>query len=269
MNHGSLFSGCGGFDLAAEIVGWSNIFHCERDPFCQTILKHYWPHAKTFADIKAFNGKPYKGKIDIITGGFPCQPLSAAGKRRGTEDDRYLWPEMLRVIREIQPRWIVGENVQGIITWNDGMVFEQVHIDLEKSGYEVESFLLPASGINAPHRRYRTWFVARRKHAKKVATPDANTTGIGLSEFIIGKSGHEQTKQRPADEPCSRNIFHNWQDWPSQSPVCGGDDGLPDRLDNITLPKWRSESIKMFGNAIVPKMAVQLFEAIKQYEMMR
>ncbi|GAA4468920.1 hypothetical protein GCM10023093_27470 [Nemorincola caseinilytica] len=117
MKHGSLFSGGGGFDLAAEMVGWTNIFHCEKDQFCQRVLKYYWPNAATHTDIKEFNGETYAGQIDVLTGGFPCQPFSTAGKRRGTKDDRYLWPEMLRVIGKIKPRWVIGENVYGIVNW--------------------------------------------------------------------------------------------------------------------------------------------------------
>ena len=122
MKHGSLFSGIGGFDLAAQSVGWENVFHCELNPFGQKILKYYWPKAISYADIKETDFTIHRGTIDIITGGFPCQPYSAAGKRLGKEDDRHLWPEMLRAIREIQPTWIVGENVRGLTNWNGGMV---------------------------------------------------------------------------------------------------------------------------------------------------
>jgi len=126
MNHGSLFSGIGGFDLASEWMGWNNKFHCEWDEFGQQILKHYWPEAATYGDITTTDFTIWNGKIDILTGGFPCQPYSQAGKRRGKEDERHLWPEMLRAIKEIKPRWIVGENVYGIVNWSDGMVFEEV-----------------------------------------------------------------------------------------------------------------------------------------------
>ena len=160
LNHGSLFTGGGGFDIAAELAGWVNVFHCEYNPFCQSILKHYWPNAASFKDIREFNAKHFYEKIDIITGGFPCQPFSTSGKRKGTNDDRYLWPEMLRIIRECQPNWVIGENVYGLVSWNGGMVFDQVHTDLEREGYEVRAFVLPAAGVNAPHRRYRVWFIA-------------------------------------------------------------------------------------------------------------
>ena len=150
----------GGFDLAAEWAGWDNIFHCEINPFGQKVLKHYWPDSIQYHDITKTDFTIHRGTIDVLTGGFPCQPYSQAGKRLGKEDERHLWPEMLRAIREIQPRWVVGENVRGLITWNGGLVFDEVQADLEAAGYEVLPFLLPASGVNAPHERYRIWFVA-------------------------------------------------------------------------------------------------------------
>lgn len=160
MTHGSLFSGIGGFDLAAHRMGWTNAFHCEINPFCRQVLKHYWPQAKSYEDITKADFTIHRGTIDVLTGGFPCQPFSLAGKRKGTEDDRYLWPEMLRAIREIKPRWIVGENVYGLVNWDGGLVFERVQADLENEGYEVQPYILPAGGVNAPHKRDRVWFVA-------------------------------------------------------------------------------------------------------------
>ena len=124
LTHGSLFSGIGGFDLAAEWMGWYNKFHCEWNEFGQKVLHHYWPEAECFTDITKSDFKKYYGKIDILTGGFPCQPYSSAGKRKGKDDERHLWPEMLRAIREIAPRFVVGENVRGLTNWNGGLVFE-------------------------------------------------------------------------------------------------------------------------------------------------
>ena len=160
MTHGSLFSGIGGFDLAAEWMGWENVFHCEWNPFGQKVLHHYWPNAISYHDITKTDFAIHRGAIEILTGGFPCQPYSMAGKRLGKEDERHLWPEMLRAIREIQPRWIVGENVLGLVNWSDGLVFHEVQTDLEAEGYEVLPFVLPACAVNAPHRRDRVWFVA-------------------------------------------------------------------------------------------------------------
>ena len=117
MKHGSLFSGIGGFDLAAQWMGWENVFHCEWNPFGQRVLKHYWPNADSHHDITKTNFEQYANRIDILTGGFPCQPYSSAGKRKGKEDERHLWPEMLRTIREVAPRYVVGENVLGLTNW--------------------------------------------------------------------------------------------------------------------------------------------------------
>lgn len=167
MKHGSLFSGIGGFDLAAQWMNWDNVFHCENNPFCQRLLHHYWPNAKSYADIKQTDFTPHTGKIDILSGGFPCQPYSLAGKRNGKADSRHLWPEMLRAIREIQPVWIVGENVRGLTNWNEGLVFDEIQADLETEGFEVLPFLLPASAVNAPHRRDRIWIIAHANSSKR------------------------------------------------------------------------------------------------------
>ena len=120
MNHGSLFSGIGGFDLAAEWAGWNNTFHCEWNPFGQKVLKHHFPNSISYNDITKTNFSIHEGNIDILSGGFPCQPYSTAGLRKGKEDERHLWPQMLRAIREIKPSWVVGENVRGLINWGGG-----------------------------------------------------------------------------------------------------------------------------------------------------
>ena len=160
MTHASLFSGIGGFDLAAQWMGWHNAFSCEIDPFCNKILEHYWPDAQHYTDISKTDFTPWKGKVDILTGGFPCQPFSTAGKRGGAADARYLWPEMLRAIREVAPRYVVGENVPGLLSQSDGMVFAGVLTDLADAGYQTQVLNLPAAGIGAPHQRERLWFVA-------------------------------------------------------------------------------------------------------------
>ena len=160
MTHASLFSGIGGFDLAAEWMGWDNIFHCEWNPFGQKVLAHHFPNSKSYNDITKTDFSLHAGQIDILTGGFPCQPYSSAGKRLGKADERHLFPHMLRCIKEVKPKWVIGENVRGLVNWNGGMVFHEVCDDLEREGYEVQPFLIPAAGVNAPHQRYRVWFVA-------------------------------------------------------------------------------------------------------------
>jgi DNA (cytosine-5)-methyltransferase 1 len=324
MTHGSLFSGIGGFDLAAEWMGWENKFHCEWNPFGQKVLHHYFPNAEQFTDITKSDFTKYANKIDILTGGFPCQPYSSAGKRLGKEDDRHLFPEMLRAIREIQPRWVVGENVLGLVNWNGGLVFNEVQTDLETEGYEVQPYILPALSVNAPHRRDRVWFVAyskrtrlehwnetrnlsseERKTSKKGSKSSnefktdgngernaADTNSRGLegstevgwdSEYAIGKDGTTAQTRNVANSDGiglwgqsngireSRFIGKDskrsdWENFPTVSPIRNGNDGISDRLDSITFPKWRTESIKAGGNAVVPQVVYQIFKAIEQYE---
>ena len=290
MNHASLFSGIGGFDLAAEWMGWNNVFNCEWEEFPRQVLKHHFPNAIQHGDIKELDATTYFGRIDILTGGFPCQPYSLAGKRKGKEDERHLWGEMLRIIRECAPRYVVGENVRGLVNWNKGLVFEEVCADLEAEGYAVQPFLLPACGVGAPHRRDRVFFVAadtqrlRLEHvaespgvgksegeAQGLTTNSARTNGsLQPSAHTQVSGGEGQRIQRQGqvqfDGRGGENMEAAWQKFPTFSPICGGDDGLPRVLDGITFSKWRRESIKAYGNAIVPQVALQIFKAIQQYE---
>ena len=285
MTHGSLFSGIGGFDLAARWMGWENIFHVERDPFCRQVLAHHFPKSQSFDDVKTFDATPFRGRLRVLSGGFPCQPFSAAGKRAGTSDDRYLWPEMFRIIREARPTYVVAENVRGLISWNEGLVLDTVCSDLEGEGYEVFPTVLPAASVNAPHRRDRIWIVAyahdkggaggpgqvqgtngevpqRNDHAEPRhagAANAADTDGERLQRRLHKDRPKETTRHV---SPCSTQQA-GWQDFPTFPPICGGDDGLPSRLDGITFPKWRRESIKAYGNAIVPQVAYQIFRALE------
>jgi len=368
MTHGSLFSGIGGFDLAAEWMGWENVFHCEWNEFGKKVLHHYWPQSISYHDITKTDFTIHRGKIDILTGGFPCQPYSSAGKRKGKEDERHLWPEMLRAIREIQPRWVVGENVLGLVNWSGGLVFHEVQADLEAAGYEVWPYVLPAVSVNAPHRRDRVWFVAynngfirgkggdakpteqpryresilpitaewltpntssngfnaesapannsigqnnkqsrtQRKRtieglSNEWSTPHPNRNGFnqrnGNDEKQPGKGGEyalsnadtgdeygdvadtghtglQRSKVngsiggsgKESDKLTTGCVCSNWQNFPTQSPICSRNDGLSSQLDGITFSKWRNESIKAAGNAIVPQVVYQIFKAIQQYE---
>jgi DNA (cytosine-5)-methyltransferase 1 len=269
MTHASLFSGIGGFDLAAEWMGWENKFHCEWNEFGQKILKHYWPGAELFTDITKSDFKKYANTIDVLTGGFPCQPYSAAGKRLGKEDERHLWPEMLRAIREVAPRYVVGENVRGLTNWNGGMVFDEVCADLENLGYQVAPYLIPACAVNAPHRRERIWFVAYRNNAT-----DTDSNGLqGRECATCYDTQRREESNRCAEEHAINGggTLHtaSWQNFPTESPVCSGDDGIPTQLDSITFPKWRVESIKAYGNAVVPQVVHQIFKAIQEHENIR
>jgi DNA (cytosine-5)-methyltransferase 1 len=293
MKHGSLFSGIGGFELAAEWMGWDNVFHCEWNEFGKQVLHYYWPKSISYHDITKTDFTIHRGTIDILTGGFPCQPYSAAGKRLGKEDDRHLWPEMLRTIKEVQPRWVVGENVLGLINWNGGLVFDEVQADLEAKGYEVWPYVLPAVSVNAPHRRDRVWFVAysaskgREEREQIRGQQGTKETGTGMEFWPerFSENGnvtdtfnkglqrnqrigtHGERNGQKTFRPATQQIkIQSWDNWPTQSPVCGRDDGFSARLDRITFSKWRNESIKAYGNAIVPQVVFQIFKAIEAYE---
>jgi len=252
MTHLGLFEGIGGFSLAARWMGWETLAWCEWNEFGQKVLKYHFPEAEGFGDITKIDFTKYANRIDVLTGGFPCQPFSVAGKRKGTEDDRYLWGEMLRAIREVQPRYIVAENVRGLVNWNGGMVFEQVQTDLETQGYEVTSFLLPACAKDATHRRDRVWFIGHSK----------------------SKRGQEGLPRRTkTEQPTYRNSHKDFIELGGFRPTIAssffgsGNDGLSERLDGITFPKWRNESIKAYGNAIVPQVAYEIFKAIEKIEL--
>jgi DNA (cytosine-5)-methyltransferase 1 len=301
----SLFSGIGGFELAAEWMGWTPIVSCEINPFGRQVLEYYWPNAYHHDDIHTLTyerideqlkkryGNEWRTDDIILTGGFPCQPYSLAGKRLGKEDDRHLWPEMLRVIREIQPRWVVGENVHGLVNWDGGLVFHEVQTDLENEGYEVQSYILPAASINAPHRRDRVWFVAFNSNNTRgsaglgqVSEADGEVSkrdesaelgnasgGIITDTSNKGLEGRQRTYTREKCERKGRIVRRNftstccdWAEFPTQSPIRDRNDGLSYKLAGITFSKWRNESIKAMGNAIVPQVVLQIFKTIEAYE---
>ena len=297
MTHGSLFSGIGGFDLAAEWVGWKNAFHCEINEFCAQILKYHFPNADHYEDIKTTDFTKWRGKINVLSGGFPCQPFSLAGRRKGAEDDRYLWPQMLRAIQEIKPDWVVGENVAGIITMvqpgkavelgcsatlfgedytdeeiQQQYVIETVCQDLEHSGYSIQPILVPACAVGAPHRRDRVWFVANRTDTGAETVQQSwedniytfGSTAHSKSTRSEGECGYRQRKVQ-FNGRNSKEIQTCWEKFPTQPPVCRGNDGLPFDVDDlaISFPKWRAESIKAYGNAIVPQVAYEIFKAIE------
>ena len=290
MTHGSLFSGIGGFDLAAHWMGWNNIFHCEWNEFGQKVLKHHFPLSKSYNDITKTDFTIHRGKIDILTGGFPCQPYSSAGERLGKADERHLFPEMLRAIKEIKPRWIIGENVRGLVSWEGGLVFDEVCSDLEREGYEVQPVLIPAAAKNAPHKRERVWFIAYSKlhenrytnnggskqkegdiwRAEKSNVPDSfysdgipsNTDGLGSSRRHSQNFRKVRQEEQFEAQYCSKG----WEGFPASPCVRGGDDGLSHILDSITIPKWCRESIKAYGNAIVPQVAFEIFKTIELFE---
>jgi DNA (cytosine-5)-methyltransferase 1 len=251
-----------------------------------------------------------------------------AGKRKGKDDERHLWPEMCRAIREIKPQWVVGENVLGLVNWSGGLVFNEVQADLEAEGYEVFPYVLPAAAVNAPHRRDRVWFVAfntksdRSSKVGKICKRQNNEPiGVCKKDFVVANSNNNGLNQCDSGDEIksgergfnalgninesndngdttntndsrfktfdnkepkleqtnraktfSRNCIESihsrsgWETFPTVSPICDGNDGLPNKLDGITFSKWRKESIKAGGNAIVPQVAYQIFKTIAQYE---
>ncbi len=404
LTHGSLFSGIGGPEIAAEIMGWKNVFHCEINPFGRKILDYWFPNSKSYEDITKTDFTEWRGKINVLTGGFPCQPFSCAGQRKGAEDDRYLWPEMLRAIREIQPDWVVGENVAGILTmvqppfscagqrkgaeddrylWPEMLraireiqpdwvvgenvagiltmvqpgsetalgreeslfgevdrertlhrqeyVVETVCNDLEREGYSVQPVVIPACAVGAPHRRDRVWFIAKRattdstdagsetvqqerkdgvlssetiantilrgceRRSKEIGrgqkdvcagqrifstserldesggTSDSSSEGLSTLRFPTSI----EKKKRENEDGCSvqppgnvrrASFAERWENFPTQSPVCSRDDGIFTGLDGISFSKWRQESIKAYGNAILPQVIYEIFLAIESIE---
>lgn len=315
MKHMGLFEGIGGFSLAAMWANWQTPVMVEWNPYCQAVLKKNFPDAAIFSDIRNFDGRPYAGQIDIITGGFPCQPFSHAGKRGGETDDRYLWPEMLRIIDEVRPAWVVGENVAGLVTMDGGRVLAGILADLENEGYIPEVFVIPALAVGAPHRRERVWIVAhsinnernrgretrdgRGKSANEncgVIANAANVQGSERHRFAsqrgrkkeaeqIGmgncnpanadKPGLEKRKGQqgnngPQRQTAIGNIWaEHWYEVATR--ICRVDDGLSGGLDGTgKIPAKKNTGkayrLEALGNAIVPQVAYQIFEAINKIQ---
>ena len=228
MTHASVFSGIGGPEVAATMLGWENLFHCEINPFGRQVLDYWYPNSKSYEDITTTDFTEWRGRVDVLTGGFPCQPFSYAGRRRGAEDDRYLWPSMYRAIDEIQPTWVVAENVAGILTMveqgevskvagtatlfdafddlrgrfelRETFTLQRICTDLESHGYAVQPVLVPACAVGAPHRRDRVFIVARR-----IASDTDNRADGRAAREDEGKGREERIQERhevrKPDEP--------------------------------------------------------------------
>ena len=230
MTIGSCFSGIGGELVAASMLGWDVKFFCEKNPFGRTVLEYWYPNAKSYEDITTADFREWRGRINVLTGGFPCQPFSFAGQRRGAEDDRYLWPAMHNAIDEIQPTWVVAENVAGILTMveqgevskvagsatlfdafddlrgrfelRETFTLQRICTDLESHGYAVQPVLVPACAVGAPHRRDRVFIVARRKditytEGKQGQRSESRQSIYGQSEQVeSGRRGGEDGSQR-------------------------------------------------------------------------
>jgi DNA-cytosine methyltransferase len=229
-----LFSGIGGFSLGLESTGFfETIAFVEKDKFCRKVLKKNFNNIPIEEDIRNVKGSNYAA--DIITGGFPCQPFSVAGKRKGTDDDRYLWDETIRVVTECKPRWFIGENVEGLININNGMVLRQVQTDLEDQGFQVQCIIVPAAGIGAFHQRKRIWIVAysnsnrngskvrgssteeeripvqdREEHSSTRKFSGASSLWNGNNEYVPNSNISSKTKRREYenDEKTSSSREH-------------------------------------------------------------
>jgi DNA (cytosine-5)-methyltransferase 1 len=362
-----LFSGIGGFSLAGKWAGWETVQFVEINPFCRKVLEYRFPNVPVFDDIKKFNINELKkskwnpSEDTVVCSGFPCQPFSSAGRRKGAADDRYLWPEVIRLVREIKPVWFIGENVAGITSMvqpgsevevergktlfgedysetvsREEYIIERILNDLEQAGYSVRPLIIPACAVGAPHRRDRIWIIAYRADAgteglqqegengvcepPAVTHPDSDdatryghaetggengkneskgtVAGNGFSFDLSDKGivahandklqerrlcnreengfesfyssnippraaggGRRQNdKSKPSGQ--SEQNIPNWRNFPTQSPVCWGDDGLSSRLVGITFSAWRRQAIEAFGNAIVPQVAYEIFKII-------
>jgi len=267
MIHLGLFEGIGGFSLAAKWMGWETKVWCEINPFCQKVLRYHFPEAEGFEDITKTDFTKYANTIDILTGGFPCQPYSVAGSRKGKEDERHLWPEMLRTIREVQPRWVVGENVRGIVNWNGGMVFDEVQTDLETEGYKILPFLLPSISIGANNIRERIWFVAySNSMGWKDVQNNISSSSNKICDLQKNRQEIEWREKETSKLDSSSNSFLRFSEMYGQPPIFSVDDELPFRLVGSTVPKWIENSMIAVGNSINPQLALQIFKAIEQYE---
>ena len=241
MTHASLFSGIGGAELAATWMGWDNLFHCEINSFGRKVLEYWFPKSKSYDDITKTDFREWRGKIDVLTGGFPCQPFSQAGKRKGDTDDRYLWPQMLRAIREIRPTWVVGENVAGIVTMVESceevemgraddifeenimyrkeqeFTIERICKDFEREGYSVQPIVIPACAVGAPHRRDRVWFIAHRDNAwvesMQSRTELSNEFESITNSNVNGYSSQDKSKRIKKEK--SKNVQQN--KWKSET----------------------------------------------------
>ena len=246
MNALSLFSGIGGLDIAAEWAGFKTVAFCERDDFCQKVLKKHWPNVRIFDDVRTIDTSELP-RIELLHGGYPCQPFSHAGKRGGHADERHLWPEMFRLVRELAPTWVVGENVKGHVT----LGLDEVIDDLEGAGYATRAFVFPACAVGAPHTRERLFVVAhsssaaRQRNARDVLGAQAQSNSQRLEDGAL--------PHRPAIGGCGERA-RDARAWEVEPEVARLADGLPRQLDGV----------RAFGNAVVPQQAYPIFAAIAE-----
>ena len=235
-----LFSGIGGFSYGLEKLGFKTAAFCEMDKYCKLVLQKHWKGVKIYNDVKEITKERLEAdgipSPNIITGGFPCQPFSVAGKQKGTSDDRHLWPEMFRIIKEFKPRWVIGENVPGIINIQDGVVFETVCTDLESEGYEVQTFNIPASAVGAPHQRKRIWIVAnsRRTLRQRSSIREENENEIRKENADMFKRSSSSSESNVANAKGEGTRENDKGLWSRTSGVSGGQrtSGTKEKLAN-------------------------------------
>ena len=310
LTHLSLFTGIGGLDLAAEAAGFTTVGQCEWADYPTKVLEKHWPDVPRWRDIKTLTGADFYERtglrtVDVISGGFPCQPFSVAGKRKGKEDDRYLWPEMLRVISEIRPAWVVGENVAGIIN----LALDTVLSDMESIGYSCQTFVIPACGVDAPHRRNRVAIIShdnevrcdlwrscgkalQRDKARDEA--DSSRENVADPERIRLREGSDQSLH-DKEWDCSSHREKRKTEL-CASGCCGCDVSnakskrwnraeqftAPARRERLAICDWwpaepdvgrmangvshRVDRLRCLGNAVVPAQFFPFFEAIAKIE---
>lgn len=260
MKIGSLFSGIGGLDLGLERAGMEVRWQVENDDFCRRVLAKHWPNVPCYGDIRELDGRDLE-PVDLICGGFPCQPTSHAGRRRGEADDRWLWPEMLRLVREVKPAYVVGENVFGLVTHNEGLLLASIVADLEAEGYEVAPpIVFPACAVGALHRRDRVWICAHARHHWRGATQEQKQKA--RPRFLAGvctTDSYSDQARWPHAQGCTRQVACTgigaipepahaqrglgfWTAEPGMDRVVDGLSGAVDRL-------------RALGNAVVPQAA--------------
>lgn len=288
--HLSLFSGIGGLDIAAEMAGFRTVGQCEWADYPTKVLEKHWPDVPRWRDIRTLTGGNFYERtglrtVDVVSGGFPCQPVSVAGKRRGKDDDRYLWPEMFRVIQELRPAWVVGENVAGLVT----LGLDEVLSDLESIGYACQAFIIPACAVDSAHRRDRCAIVANANDGQRNDTEekiqprwdasfnsccdvsDTNSVRLQWNGYIWEQKSDSRFEAWEVSRNCENRRFTR----SAQSGLGRVVDGIPAWLDGywlnepdipriITEKKNRADRLKCLGNAVVWRQFYPIFEAIMQ-----